>query len=125
MSLITQLKNEKSSALIDGNKFKRDTLSFVIGEAQRVTKEPTDDQMYSIINKSIKGLKECVGLDLNAESQIALLQSYLPKQLSDQELIDVIQDLKSEGLNRGEIMKKLKETLAGRYDAKKASEFAK
>lgn len=125
MSLITQLKNEKSSALIDGNKFKRDTLSFVIGEAQRVTKEPTDDQMYSIINKSIKGLKECIGLDPNAESQIELLQSYLPKQLSDQELIDVIQDLKSEGLNRGEIMKKLKETLAGRYDAKKASEFAK
>ena len=63
--------------------------------------------------------------DINEE--IALINSFLPQQLSEQELEQIIGDLKSadEGLNMGGAMKALKENYAGQYDGKLASSIAK
>ena len=63
----------------------------------------------------------------DSKTEIALNQGWLPKQLSGQEIEKILQDLKAKdaSLNLGSAMKVLKETYAGQYDGKTASEAAK
>lgn len=61
------------------------------------------------------------------KEEIAVIQEFLPKQLSAAELEKIIKQLKTENpeLNMGGAMKILKEKHAGLYDGKMASELAK
>ena len=59
--------------------------------------------------------------------EIACIESFLPKRLSDQELSAAIAQLHAadSSLNMGALMKILKERYPGQYDAKLASELVK
>lgn len=61
------------------------------------------------------------------QREVGVLEAFLPKQLSREELSAVIQQMKSADpkANMGVIMKQLKERYSGQYDAKLASELAK
>lgn len=58
-----------------------------------------------------------------ANAEIDILHSYLPKQLTKEELEAIIKNLNTK--NVGEIMKHLKDNYSGVYDGKLASEIAK
>jgi uncharacterized protein YqeY len=62
---------------------------------------------------------------LKAES--AVIEGFLPKQLTSVELETIITDLKAStpGLNMGAAMKSLKEKFSGQYDSKTASDLCK
>jgi uncharacterized protein len=62
-----------------------------------------------------------------AEFEITIIESYLPKQLSEADVIEIINNIKAslDSPNMGAIMKELQSKIKGQFDGKKASELVK
>lgn len=115
------------------NKVLYNLLSTVIGECEQVSKNPSEEQIISIMQKIYKDnevtMRECpsskidVIFDLTEENKF--LSIYLPKPLADSELIKIIKDRMNEEDKMPDIMKYLTANYKGRYDGKKASQFIK
>ena len=62
-----------------------------------------------------------------SELELAILESYLPSQFSEDELRKIVSDYVSttEGANMGSVMGYLKQHFGGQYDGKMASTVAK
>lgn len=104
MSLIQTIQTEIISSLKSGDQKKRDALRFIVSQVKykqiEIQHEPTDEDVVSVIRKQIKELTEAVELfkqgkrqDLVDEnlSQIAILKEFLPQEISDEELVKLIQ----------------------------------
>ena len=96
----------------------------------------TDAEVLKIINKLVKQGKDAAEqyksagrTDIYNEEmqQIAVLESYLPKQLSDEEISIEIDKVMSEtgSTNMGVLMKELNTRLAGQADGKTISRILK
>ena len=118
----------------DGNKVT--FLSFVIGEASNVGKmsmpprETADSEVIAVVKKLIDKVTETRSvlvtrnLDTSdADNDLAILSVYLPKQMTAEELEDIINEYKSnaEFFSIKTIMAHLKENYAGTYDSKMAA----
>jgi len=117
-------------------------LSALLGEAAAVGKnagnrESTPEEVMQVIRKFIKNIDETITL-LEKEgkpadkekTERAILESYLPKQLSPEELAKAIDEIVAALPERspkmmGQVMAKLKELYNGRYDGKTANQIAK
>ena len=100
------------------------------------TGDATDAEVLKIINKLVKQGKDAAEqyksagrTDIYEEEmqQIAVLESYLPKQLSDDEIAVEIDKVMEEtgSTNMGVLMKELNSKLAGRADGKTISRILK
>lgn len=100
------------------------------------TGDATDAEVLKIINKLVKQGKDAAEqyksagrTDIYEEEmqQIAVLESYLPKQLSDDEIAVEIDKVMEEtgSTNMGVLMKELNVRLAGRTDGKTISRILK
>ena len=100
------------------------------------TGDATDAEVLKIINKLVKQGKDAAEqyksagrTDIYEEEmqQIAVLESYLPKQLSDDEIAVEIDKVMEEtgSTNMGVLMKELNAKLAGRADGKTISRILK
>ncbi len=141
MTLIERLRADRIQALKDRDALKKGILSLVVSNSQLAAKEsgddnPTDAQVVTAIKKLKKGnqdLLEKVPDNEDAKKEIEILDSYLPKQLSEEELREVITNcIKTfpDGMEEGPraigaVMSYLKDNYAGRYDGKAASSIAK
>lgn len=131
MSLFEKLKSDLNSARKERDSFKVSVLSTVIGELERKSKDPNDDAVYSVLRKmtndvcSIAGMSCCGGSCSPARSEMILLESYLPSQLSEDELSGIISGLKNGGAKIGDIMRHLKENYSGRYDGNLARKLSR
>ena len=102
-------------------------LGVLLGEIDRLpTREsPTEDQIYSAVNKMYNNAKEMVDYNPGntvAKVEMAYLQDYIKKQFSEAELTGIILALKEEGYKAiGEFMKALNTFYKGRFDGKQAS----
>lgn len=100
-------------------------------KAQNPARALTDDEVLGVIRKFIKNAKETLELVkdgaaiADAEREIACLEGYLPKQMSEDDLKAVIQPLVDEGKNMGQIMGALKAGYAGLFDGRVASTLVK
>ena len=94
------------------------------------------DQCLAILQREIKKRREEIEFAEKAGRpelleklghEIAAIESFMPKQLSQAELEKIIMTLREStpGLSLGVVMKTLKESYAGQYDSKLASEIAK
>lgn len=134
MTLLDKIRADQLQARKEGNKTKADILTTLIGEAAMVGKnagnrDTTDDETTKVIVKFVKGIVETqdltrgVNLDkfnvLEAEKQI--LEAYLPKQLTTDELKEIILTNFTEKPNVGAVMAYLKANYSGLYDGKVAS----
>lgn len=125
--------------LIHRNEFRTTVgkqLNTLIGEIQRADKNfkggetylPEDEIVVRTIKKFIESAKIIIENSTNdeqkktAQDEIDLLEQYLPKQLTEQDLENVAKD---ENLTLPTYMKFLKEHYVGRYDGKLASEVWK
>lgn len=122
------IQDRNESAKVD--LFKKTILNTLLGECDRVSKTPTDEEIFKIIRKSIEGNLLVGTTDKLRENEI--LNNYLPVMLSDEELEVEIQNILAfdniDLLNRasmGVVMKKLQTLHLGQYDGKKASEIIK
>jgi uncharacterized protein YqeY len=109
-------------------------------EARGQGKPPlTDEELLSLLQKMIKQRQESVELyqkggraDLVAQEQgeIDIIAGYLPTQMSDAEIVDVIGALLKETgatamKDMGKVMTAIKERYAGKLDVGKASAAVK
>ncbi len=101
-----RLKDDLKTAMKSKDVFKRDTIRFLMAALKQVEvderKELTDDDIYKIIQKSIKQredaakqYKEAQREDLSEKeiNEANLLKEYLPKQLNDDELRAIIKEI--------------------------------
>ena len=131
--LFAALKKEVMLARKNKDKAKTNVGLVLIGEveteAKRNGKDLTDPDIVSKIKKLIDSNREMIShskdetkVDVLNE-EIAFLETFLPKQLSEEELRQIISD---SGLdNIGAIMGHLKKNYAGQFDGKLASQVAK
>jgi uncharacterized protein YqeY len=90
---------DMTTAMKEKNTIARDTLRVIKGEIERneQTKdgkiELTDGDVIKLIKKSIEGIKETT----NNAAEIAVLESYLPKQLNETEIETIVLDLLKAG----------------------------
>lgn len=61
------------------------------------------------------------------QAEIKVLKEYLPKELSEDEVITLINDIKAakSGANMGVLMKELSPQIKGKFDGKRATELVK
>lgn len=103
MSLIQSLKTDSVEALRKGDKARLDTLRFIVSQIQykhiELQRELTDADVISVIRKHIKELTESItqyktagrdDLVKEHESQATMLSAYLPQEISDDELTNLI-----------------------------------
>lgn len=114
---------------------KVEPLSTLLGEIQTLSKggkgKLNDADIIAVVKKFIKNLDETIkatserGNHTTAErlhDERKLYESFLPKQLSEQELKALIDGFISSGAkNVGDVMKMLKQNHAGTYDGAMAS----
>lgn len=101
--------------------------------------EITDDLVIGVVSKQIKTLEATIiefekgnrnDLIENAKREINLLKKYLPEQLSEEDVIkivdDIILEVKPVGIkDMGKIMKEVTPKVKGRYDMAKVSTLIK
>jgi uncharacterized protein len=109
-------------------------LSTLMGEIETLAKagrgELTDAVVVTVIKKFIKNIDQVIEVvepnsigGQNAIKEKQLLEAFLPKQLSEQELQALIDDMGC--TNIGDAMKLLKQNYAGTYDGAMASKILK
>jgi uncharacterized protein YqeY len=150
MPLIQTIKSAQIAARKKRDSITASLLTTLIGEAEMVGKnanrEVTDQEVVATIKKFIKNIDETIRVagdyrdadrcDL-AWAEKTILESFLPKQLSEDELkividgiIDGLKELHGgdEGVskpNMGQVMKELKTKCEGLYDGGLASKLIK
>jgi len=105
---------------------KANILTLVIGEYETLNKRGSGAGVVQIAKKLIKANEDSLshkGDDETLKKENEVLDSLVPKQMSEKELRDVIEDAKL--LNIGQIMKMLNSEYKGQFDGKLASKIAK
>jgi uncharacterized protein len=136
MSLIDTIRKEQLAARkgqynVDGtfdNKLVAALLTTLLGEVGLVAKnagrvDATDEEVVATVKKFIKNNETITGAARvpSHDQELDILKSYLPKQLTREDLAALRKGM-AHITNKGDWMKFLKETYAGRYDGKIASE---
>lgn len=108
-------------------------------EELNTKRELTDDEVIGIISKQIKTRKESIAefekgnredLIEKTKEEIEILEKYLPEQLSDEEVIKIINEI-FEKLNptgmkdMGKVMSEITPKIKGRYDMSEVSKIIK
>lgn len=129
MSLIEQINADfmtayKASIKDESKKIDKNFLGLLKSEVTKDSKNPEDKDVISKIKSMIKGAASTNSL---SELELSILNNYLPKQLSEVELDDIISSYlqENEGVNMGTIMGYLKSNYSGQYDGKVASTVVK
>lgn len=137
--LKTQLNAKLKEAMKAGEKEKVISLRGLSAAIKQVEidtrKELSDADVTSVLQKELKKLKDSRGfaqeqgrteLVEKADREIALVQDFLGKELSDDELKAEIKKLVEGGADQiGKVMGGLNASFKGRFDGKRASELAK
>lgn len=97
----------------------RTLLGTVIGELDRISKTPTDEQVVQVIKKMMEANKEIKSNEALEENFI--LSKFLPKQLSESQIIAILEEQKFQSIK--DCMNFFKDTYVGLYDGKVVSKL--
>ncbi|MEG1617642.1 MAG: GatB/YqeY domain-containing protein [Bacteroidales bacterium] len=145
MNLFDQISNDIKAAMLAKDAVRRDTLRGVKKEfleaktAKGGSGELADDEALKIITKMVKKGKDAADIftqqnrpDLAGEelAQVAVLEGYLPKQMSDEELTAAVKEIITEvgatgPKEMGKVMGVASKKLAGLAEGKLISEKVK
>ena len=136
---LADFKKEKVIAMKNHDKDAVDALNVIITkimnltiEKRAVNQEVTEGDIDSIIQKAVKELAEekegfeRAGRQSNVESlskQIEVVKKYLPKLLSEEEIVSIISSLQDKSMPA--IMKHFKMNYQGKVDMSLVSKLAK
>ena len=138
-----KIKNDIVEALKEKNTLKLQTLRGIKGEAdlEHINKkiEINDDLIISVLSRGIKTRRESIlefekgnrqDLIEKTQNEIDLLQAYLPKQLTDDEIDEVLNTVfnkvnPTSAKDMGLIMKEVSPILKGKADMSKVSSMIK
>jgi uncharacterized protein YqeY len=131
-TLIDRIKQDREDALKAGDKFKAGKLANLIGAIAAVAKkdgnrEATDADAVDAVRKSIKTVDEEHSFT-KAETRVnellaerSILEAYLPKQMGVADLTAALRAV-TLPMNKGALMKYLKDNFNGMYDGKLAAQ---
>ncbi len=143
-TLLYTLQLQVSEALKSGDRVRVETLRFLLSAVRNAAIAKygnksevavTDDDVVDVIKKQVKTHRESVEAFTQAgrqeladveKAQLAILEAYLPKQMSDEELTKILEPVvatgeKNFGLLMGQAMKAVK----GQADGAKVSTLLK
>lgn len=143
MLLIEKIKADQIEARKSKIALTSTLLTTLIGEATAVAKnnmreQPTDDEVKEVITRFLKGNRDLIEA-LNksrpseatlirlgdAEKEKSILESYMPKKLSKEELMKVLSGAIADGVEKsvGPLMGFLKKNYLNLYDGREASQL--
>jgi uncharacterized protein YqeY len=136
--LFERMKIERIEAMKSSSHIKKNLLSTLIGDATKLDKTPSDEKVIATVKSFLKNIQksidECAekGITLSIESEfqyateLAILEDYLPKQLTETEIRKEVSTLLNAHYRTiGEIMNYFKTRYAGTYDGALVSKIAK
>ncbi len=130
MTLKEKINADFMTAFKSKNMVAKSILSVVKGEIQTVEKNTgsdnlSDAEVTKILTKTVKSLKETITLanDEKSKLELAVIEVYLPKQMSKEEVTSKVTELVNSGITQiGAIMKEFASLPA---DKKMVSEVIK
>lgn len=143
MSLKERLQEDWKQALKAKDKFRADTISMAKAAVLQVEKTDgvklDDEQIIEVLAREVKQRREAIlefekgnrqDLVDKAQAEIEILLSYLPQQLSEEEILVMIQEAAVEaGANSikdmGKVMQVLAPRVKGRADGKLVSQMVR
>ena len=138
-----KIKADIVTAMKEKNTLKLQTLRGIKGDAdlEHINKgvEVNDDLMITVLSRGIKTRKESIiefekggrdDLVNKTNEEIELLQSYLPKQMSKDEILEVIKEVfakvkPTSEKDMGSVMKEINPLVKGKADMKEVSTLIK
>jgi uncharacterized protein YqeY len=113
MKLKEKINADYMSAFKSRNVVAKNVLSVIKGDVQLMEKNQmvetlSDEEVIKILNKSVKSLKETNASFPSAQTaeELSIVEAYLPKQMSEDEIKSHIKDLIDNGAgNIAEIMR--------------------
>ncbi len=138
MALLEKIKLDVAAAMRAGERERVDALRLVLSELQKAAKEGAEDEL-TVLRRERKRRLEAEGAyreagreDLAAgeHAEAELIGSYLPPELSQQELDEIVQRALSESgasspKDMGNAMKHAMALADGRADGKRVSELVR
>jgi uncharacterized protein YqeY len=143
MSLKETIEQQMKDALKSKDTFKLNVLRFILSHIKNkeidLRRPVTDDDVIKIIQTLVKQRKESLSFSQQANRQdliekeqeeLKILESFLPSQLSEEEvekIIDeVIEKVKPVGMkDMGKVMKEVMSRISGRFDGSKINEMVR
>jgi uncharacterized protein YqeY len=124
MELLEKINKDFMSAYKNRDMETKNYLGFLKSEVTKETKTPDDAYIVGKFKAMIKNSLETNSLN---SLELDILNKYVPRQMTSDELETVITTGIIDGINKnmGSIMKYLRENYAGEYDGKMASELTK
>lgn len=136
--MITQIKQDIKTAMRNKDIVKRDVLKMVLNKANLLAKdskleEPNTNMVLDAIKKESKQIQDTIDVLVNnnktdselyieSVTKLDILKTYLPKQLSEDELKtqikNFIEDNNIDSSNRGSIMKAVMPEFKSKADGK-------
>ena len=138
-----ELLNDLKDSMRTKNELKKDTITMLRAAILQIEKDEqktlTDSDIGVVVAKEVKKRKESIvefekasRLDLvdGLNEEIQILSKYLPKQLTEDEIKNIISEAISQtGANcakdMGKVMGNIKEKIAGKADGKLVSDLVK
>lgn len=138
MSVIEQVQSDATAALKDGDRERAGALRLIVSELQKGAKDGRDDET-AVLQRERKRRAEAAvayrdaGRDDLAESEereAALIEAYMPEQLSDEDLHALVGDAVAESgasspSEMGKVMAVVMPRVQGRADGKRVSAAVK
>lgn len=130
MTIEKQIETDFLKAFKERNTEVKSLLSTVKGEMQTtkknlVVENLSDEESFKILGKFAKNLRENIRLvnDEKSQRELSVIEAYLPKQMSESEVIAKLDEILASGVtNIGQIMKEFAQLPV---DKKMVSELAK
>ena len=136
--LINEIKQKLQEARKNKNQISLTIFTTLYSEASNVGKtkrngDSTDEEVISVLKKFKEGVEELRkyrNLTEIEEQELEVYESFLPKQLSEEELREIISDIlekigEKSPKRFGLVMNQLKTDYFGRFDGKVASQIVK
>jgi uncharacterized protein YqeY len=141
--MLSRIEENLKAALKSGDKKRVSTLRLLLAalknEKIQAQRELTDEEVEAAIRRAVKQRREAIeqyrrggreDLAASEEEELAILEAYLPKGLSEGELEQAIRGIIADkgyasGKDVGLVMKELMAQHRGRVDGKRAQEMAR
>jgi uncharacterized protein len=137
MTLADTVKQDLTAAMKAGEKDRVGTLRFVLSELQKAAKDGDADEL-AVLRRERKRRHESAGAFRDAgrddladaeEAEATLIEAYLPAELSDAELRELVRDAVVETgatspKDMGRVMRAAMEKAGGRADGRRVSAVA-
>ncbi len=141
--MVEKLKQDMIEAMKAKDKDRLTTIRMIKGDLDKEhidkKREINDDLLIEVVNRGIKQRKDSIAefekggrndLIAKTQAEIDILQNYLPEQLSEEEVIAIIDEAfqvvnPESARDMGKVMKEVTPKLKGKADMKVVSEIIK